>query len=139
MSEITVAVGAVIEDRGRVLLVRHVPERGGFWAGKWICPGGKLKPGERMEEGVKREVLEETGLRVRLKRALLPFERIVKEGEKVVLHVIYIDWLAEIEGGELSPSSDVGEAIWVEKKKLPEMTDELHEDTVRLFKICGFL
>ena len=40
---IVVAVGAVILDNeGRVLLGRHKPERRGFWAGKWICPGGKL-------------------------------------------------------------------------------------------------
>ena len=40
---IMLAVGVVIRDAdGRILLVRHRPERGGFWQGKWICPGGKL-------------------------------------------------------------------------------------------------
>jgi len=47
-----VAVGAVIEDgEGRILLVKHVAERGGFWQGKWICPGGGLELGETIEEG----------------------------------------------------------------------------------------
>ncbi len=43
-----VAVGAVIVDKeNRVLLVQHVEaKRGGFWYGKWICPGGMLKKGE---------------------------------------------------------------------------------------------
>ena len=44
---IIVAVGAIIKDsQGRFLLVRHKPEREGYWKGKWICPGGKLKLGE---------------------------------------------------------------------------------------------
>ena len=61
--EILVAVGAVIKDENdRVLLVKHRPERGGFWQGKWIFPGGKLELGERIEDGVRREVKEETNL-----------------------------------------------------------------------------
>ena len=35
---------------------------GFFGEGKWNGVGGKLKPGESPNEGVKREVLEETGL-----------------------------------------------------------------------------
>jgi ADP-ribose pyrophosphatase YjhB (NUDIX family) len=77
--KITIAVGAVIEDdSGRILLVKHVPERGGFWQGKWICPGGRLGFGESIEDGIKREVLEETGLEISLVAPLTPFERIVE-------------------------------------------------------------
>ena len=54
MSKIIVAVGAVIEDNeGRILLVKHKPERGGYWQGEWICPGGKLELGETLEEAAK--------------------------------------------------------------------------------------
>ena len=71
---ITVAVGAVIEDEaGRILLVKHVPRRGGFWQGKWICPGGRLEWGESIEEGIKREVKEETNLDISLVHPLVPF------------------------------------------------------------------
>jgi hypothetical protein len=38
VDNIMVAVGAVIVDKeGRILLVKHVPERNGYWQGKWIC------------------------------------------------------------------------------------------------------
>ncbi len=58
---IMIGVGAVIEEGdGKILLVKHIPERGGFWQGKWICPGGALEFGETIEEGIKREVREET-------------------------------------------------------------------------------
>ena len=134
---IMIGVGAVIEDEvGRILLVKHVPERGGFWQGKWICPGGKLELGETIEEGIKREVREETRLEIELLVPLYPFDTVVGAGEKASLHVIYIDYLARLVGGELKPGSDVGEAVWVDKERIPEVWEELHADTRRLLQIA---
>jgi len=134
---IKIAVGAVIEDgEDRVLLVKHVPERGGFWQGKWICPGGGLEPGETIEEGIKREVREETQLEIDLMTPLPPFERIVRSEDKVSLHVIYIDYRARVTGGSLKLGSDVGEARWIEKERIPQIWGELHEDTRRLLRIA---
>jgi len=135
---ILVAVGAVIEDdRSRILLVKHKKERGGYWQGKWICPGGELEFGEEIKEGIKREVKEETNLEIDLARPLVPFDRIVKSDEGTSLHVIYIDYIAKLLGGELKIGSDAGEALWVEKKNIRKMWQELHEDTQRLLKIAG--
>ncbi|MFH1650947.1 MAG: NUDIX hydrolase [Chloroflexota bacterium] len=94
-------VGAVITDNaGRLLLVKHKKERGGFWQGKWICPGGELETGETIEEGIKREVKEETGLEISLTAPLPPFDRVVRSGKEVTLHVVYIDYMAKLAGGE---------------------------------------
>lgn len=140
MSKIIVAVGAVIEDdEGRVLLVKHKSERGGYWQGKWICPGGSLELGETLEDGARREVKEETGLDIDVRKLLLPFERIVHEGRKTALHVIYIDFIARVVGGEFAPASDVGEGRWVPKKDLLGMWGELHADTQRLMALAGML
>ncbi len=137
---ILVAVGAVIkDDRGRILLVKHKQERGGYWQGKWICPGGELEVGEEIKEGIKREVKEETNLEVELVTPLVPFDRIVKVGGKTSLHVIYIDYVARLVGGELKVGSDAGEALWVEKKNIPKIWQELHEDTQSLLKIAGIV
>ena len=138
MARIVVAVGAVIvDDKDRVLLVKHVPERNGFWQGKWICPGGELEFGETIEEGIRREVMEETQLEIDLTSPVYPLDRIVREDGEVSLHVIYIDYLARMTGGELKPGSDVGEAIWVEKERIPEIWEELHDDTRRLLQMAG--
>jgi ADP-ribose pyrophosphatase YjhB (NUDIX family) len=132
-----IAVGAIIEDeKKRILLVKHKPERGGFWRGKWICPGGKLKLGEKIEDGIKREVWEETHLQVELTHPLIPFDRIVKSETKTSLHVIYIDYMAKVVGGELEVDSDVGEARWVKREELPTIWEELHDDTKRLLQIA---
>ena len=134
---IRIGVGAVIEDdAGRILLVKHVPERGGFWQGKWICPGGRLEFGETIEEGIKREVKEETQLEIDLVAPLHPFERVVSANDKVSLHVIYIDYLARVTGGKLKLGSDVGEAIWVEKEHISQIGGELHDDTKKLLQIA---
>jgi len=135
---ILVAVGAVIEDdEGRILLVKHKQERAGYWQGKWICPGGELEVGEEIKEGIKREIKEETNLEVELVTPLVPFDRVVKVDGKTSLHVIYIDYVARLVGGELKVGSDAGEALWVDKKSISKMWQELHEDTQRLLKIAG--
>ncbi len=136
-ARIIIGVGAVIEDgAGRILLVKHLPERGGFWQGKWICPGGELELGETIEDGIRREVKEETQLEIDLVRPLTPFDRIVQSNGSTSLHVIYVDYLARVTGGELKAGSDIGEAMWVEKERLPEIWEELHDDTKKLLQIA---
>lgn len=136
-SHILVAVGAVIQDdKNRILLVKHKAERGGYWQGKWICPGGELEVGEEIREGIKREIKEETNLDMQLMKPLVPFERIVKTNAKTTLHVIYIDYVAKLLDGELKVASDVGEALWIEKKDIPKIWQELHPDTQRLFELA---
>jgi 8-oxo-dGTP diphosphatase len=137
---IIVAVGAVILDEAdRVLLVKHVPERQSFWQGKWICPGGRLQVGESIEAGIVREVWEETHLRIRLSRPLVPFERIIRRAGEVRLHVIYIDYLAQQVGGTLQPADDVGEAVWTPRSQLSALGEALHADTRRLLEIAQVL
>lgn len=138
-TSIMIGVGAVIKDnKERILLVKHVPERGGFWQGKWICPGGALEAGETIEDGIKREVREETQLEIDLITPLPPFESIFND-ERGTLHVIYIDYLARVISGELKAKSDVGEAIWVERERIAQMQDTLHKDTWRLLQIAKII
>ena len=54
-------VGAIIRDGARVLLVRRGQPPG---LGLWSIPGGRVEPGEAVEDAVRREVREETGLEV---------------------------------------------------------------------------
>jgi len=50
--------GIVVRDDGRILAIKRRD------SGQWEPPGGVLELGETLEEGVEREVREETGVRV---------------------------------------------------------------------------
>jgi 8-oxo-dGTP diphosphatase len=133
-----IAVGAVIVEDGKVVLGKHVPERKGFWSGKWICPGGRLELGEAIKDGVAREVKEETHLDIEVQDFVLTFERFCQDnGEDV--HVIYIDFCGKVLGGSLKADSDLGEARWVPITELPDIVDEIHEDTIVLLRKAGLM
>jgi ADP-ribose pyrophosphatase YjhB (NUDIX family) len=109
-------VGAIIFRRDRVLLV----ERGKSpLKGYWSLPGGAVETGERLEEGVRREVLEETGLVVKPVRLFTIFERIMrdKQGE-AEYHYVLVDYLCRVTGGSLEAASDVSRVAWVARTGL---------------------
>jgi 8-oxo-dGTP diphosphatase len=113
-----VGVGAVILDGDRVLLIRrgHEPLQG-----QWSIPGGALEVGETLNEGVQREVLEETGLTVEPVAMIEVFDRIARDEEdRVRFHYVLVDYLCRVTGGELCCATDAVEARWA-------MLDELDE------------
>src|SRR5689334_8488809 len=70
-----VGVAGVVVDGDRVLLVRRSREP---LKGQWSLPGGLVKLGERLTTAVRREILEETGLRVRVESIVKVLDRITK-------------------------------------------------------------
>ena len=60
--EVAVAVGVLVRDDGRFLLTSR-PE-GKVYAGYWEFPGGKVEPGETIEEALRRELVEEIGVTI---------------------------------------------------------------------------
>ena len=68
-----VGVGGVVIENGRALLIRRGSEP---LRGEWSIPGGTLELGESLQEGVARELSEETGLDVRVLELIEVFDRI---------------------------------------------------------------
>jgi 8-oxo-dGTP diphosphatase len=68
-----VGVGGVVISGDRVLLARRGAEP---MRGEWSIPGGLLEVGETLQQGVARELLEETGLQVRVLELVEALERI---------------------------------------------------------------
>lgn len=107
-----VGVGAVIVDRGRVLLVRRGTEP---LRGQWSLPGGLIEVGESLSDGLIREVREETGLAVKPMELIELLDRIHREGDRVRYHYVIADYLCAVIGGELRAASDADEVRWVER------------------------
>ncbi len=109
-------VGAVIFDGSRVLLVQRGQEPLKGW---WTLPGGLVETGERLDQALRREVLEETGLVVEPLTVAAIFERIMPDSEgRTEYHYVIIDYLCRSAGGALAYGSDVADARWVEREEL---------------------
>ena len=107
-----VGVGAVIVENGRVLLVRRGQEP---LKGKWSLPGGMLELGESLQEGVVREVKEETGLTVEPVELIELLDRVHREEGRVRFHYVIADYLCRVVGGSLRAASDADAVRWVER------------------------
>jgi 8-oxo-dGTP diphosphatase len=114
-----IGVGAVVIDGGKVLLVRrgHEPLKG-----EWSLPGGALELGETLQEGLVREVLEETGLTVVPDGIVEVLDRITQDNlsGRIRYHYVLVDFLCHVAIGTLRGGSDAEEARWVGQEELQE-------------------
>ncbi len=118
-----VGVGGVVIENGRALLIRRGSEP---LLGQWSIPGGTLELGESLEQGVVRELKEETGLSVRIIEMIEVFDRIYEDDARISggeslgssnpatakkkgprFHYVIIDYLCERIDGEAKAGSDV--------------------------------
>lgn len=120
-----VGVGAVIVHDGRVLLIERANEP---LKGEWSLPGGALEVGETLEEGMVREVLEETGLRVEARGVAEVFDRISRDEQgRVRYHFVLVDYLCHLSAGQSADAvvcaSDAARARWAKPDELAEVRD----------------
>ena len=125
------AVAAVVWHEDRVLLVRRGKEPG---LGLWSIPGGAVRLGERLEDAVRRELREETGLDVRPVRIIHVVERILPEQGRIRFHYIIVDYLCTVDSGTLEAASDAREARWFLQEELPGLG--LSEETLRVIELA---
>lgn len=127
-----VGVGAVVlDDDQRILLVRRGQEP---LLGEWSLPGGALELGERLEDGIRREVAEETGLLVTPLEIVAVFDHIARaqnpdpSGDaRVRFHYVLVDYRCRVEGGVLACATDVTEVLWASWDQL-EQSERNSED-----------
>ncbi|MBN1636218.1 MAG: NUDIX hydrolase [Deltaproteobacteria bacterium] len=114
------AVGAVVVKNGNVLLVKRKAEPD---KNLWAIPGGKIKLGETLQDAAQREVLEETGVSIKVLGPIFAFDVIERDTVgNVRFHYVIVDFLAEYIGGEPAASDDASEARFFssdECKKIP--------------------
>jgi mutator protein MutT len=85
MPSATVVTAAVIFKEGKILIARR-------HNGDWEFPGGKLEPGETLEECLVREVLEELGLHIDIIRPFLIVDHDYPT-KRIRLHSYVCTWI----------------------------------------------
>jgi ADP-ribose pyrophosphatase YjhB (NUDIX family) len=132
-----VGIGGVIIEQGRTLLIRRGSEP---LRGEWSIPGGTLEIGETLQEGVARELLEETGVEIRVLELIEVFDRIFLENEASGpplrktprFHFVIVDYLCERVSGEPRAGSDVTDVAFAREEELQQF--HLTETATRVLK-----
>lgn len=96
------------EDGSRILMVRNTGSRE-----TWTLPGGTVEHGETLQEALRREVKEETGLEIELLDVAAINELRVEESGK---HYLLVTFHARITGGILGTNvpEEIAEVDWIE-------------------------
>lgn len=132
-----VGVGGVLIENGSALLIKRGSEP---LLGQWSIPGGTLELGETLLEGVAREMLEETGIMVRVLDLIEVFERINPysppesrgAAQRPRFHFVIVDYLCEKIRGEARAGGDAVDVAYVGEEELPKY--QLTEAATRVLR-----
>lgn len=109
------AMKAMILYNKKVLILKRTNNHR-FGAGTWEFPGGKLEFGEDLISGLKREIMEETGLLVTVEKLQYATTFMTHEYRQVVI----INYLCKTDTDKIALSEEHTEYIWADKKILKE-------------------
>ena len=113
MNNIRVGCSVLIKSNNKLLLgIRNKEPNKGMI----ITPGGGVELFERMEDTVKREIMEETGLEITNIKQLKTYEIINKPDE----HRIIIYWSADYDKNSVQSETDLTDAKFFSKEEIKE-------------------
>jgi ADP-ribose pyrophosphatase YjhB (NUDIX family) len=104
--------GVVVRDDARVLAIQRADN------GTWEPPGGVLELSESIEDGVRREVYEETGV-------LVSVERLTGVYKNVARGVVALVFLCRQEGGHVRLSEESIAVEWLTPSEVTERMGEV--------------
>ena len=126
-----IATKAVVtRSDGKFVLLREANTyEEGTNIGRWNMPGGRLDIGENFESGLKRELFEETGLKVEIIKPLYVGEwrPIIKGVQNQIVGILF---LCESKPGNIVLSQDHDAYKWVSAKEALELDIMEPEDIV---------
>ena len=128
--ELRIGCSATIFDNShqKVLLTRRQDN------GLWCLPGGHMEAGESVEECCVREVFEETGLQVRVKRLTGVYsnpDQLVIYPDGSQAHFVVLNFEVEVVGGDLGLSNETSEAGYFSLAEIESMPmHDRHADRI---------
>lgn len=107
---------------GKILLTQRHPDK--EWGLKWECSGGAIVKGERSIDAARRELEEETGIKISEERLTYLGKTIMEEYQCIMY--TYLVWLTDDVEIKLQPE-EVIDAKWVRSHELENMKDDIVE------------
>ena len=106
-----VGVGVFVFREQEVLLIKRNKEPN---KGQWSIPGGKQVIGETAADAAKRELLEETGVKVDQLLLIDVVDTIIPDvAGKIKYHYTLVEYMGQWQSGETRPGDDAQEVRWV--------------------------
>jgi 8-oxo-dGTP diphosphatase len=105
--------GVIIDDHGRALLIQRRDNH------HWEPPGGILELNESINDGLRREIREETGLDV----DLVALTGVYKNMNRGVIALVF---QCKVVGGRLGTSNETESYRWAAEKEIYELASEAY-------------
>lgn len=130
-------VVAVIERNGSILFGRK-PENVGPYPNTWVLPGGGVDPeNETIADALKREIMEETGIKIESATPLGFAEDYEPDKHGDMVHYVYLTYHVKTKSDKFRPGDDIVSLEWIPVKKIADIP--LPRPSIELFKKLGYL
>src|SRR3954447_3798221 len=107
--------GVIVDDSGRALLIKRRDN------GHWEPPGGVLEPAETIPDGLQREVLEETGIKIALPATLTG---VYKNMTGLIVSLVFR--CEAIDGAPSTTSEETRALRWATREEVNQLADEAY-------------
>lgn len=125
-----IVVSALIKFEDKYLFVKQ-DKTDGAYPGTLHLPGGSLEGDESIEDGIRREVREETGLEL-VYVVPFDFDEDYLYYKGAMTHLIYLRFLAESETNVAIAASDAKEIVWLKKDEIKN--SKQNSATIKMLK-----
>lgn len=116
-----VAVKAVIQNKkGEFLIVRE--------GQRWQAVGGRLESGEKLEEGLRRETEEETGIKDLEIGKVIHVDEWFSKPEGELKHIVALFFICKTSNDEVVLSEEHQEFAWIKVADLESYGDQIEKE-----------
>lgn len=130
--------GVVLHYKHQNINILLIKRKSDPFKGSWALPGGFLDMHEAPEEAVKRELEEETGLKLEEVVQIGAFGKPERDPRGRVISISFLSLLKPESNKEIKAASDAADANWFKLHELPESLafdhDEIIKETIKMLK-----